>query len=60
MVLSTCVKRSRAAPVERWTLADVRLEGFRIQARSVYPNQPWQNIHREMLSAVAAYTTRWN
>ena len=33
---------------------DVRLEGFRIQARTVDLNQRWQDIHREMLGTVAA------
>ena len=40
--------------VESRLRADVRLEGFRIQARSVNLNQPWQDMHCEMLRAVAA------
>ena len=34
--------------------ADIQLEGFRIQARTVDLNQRWQDIHGEMLSTVAA------
>lgn len=33
--------------------ADISLEGFRIQARTVDLNQDWRDIRREMLSAVA-------
>ena len=40
--------------VETPLRADVWLEGFRIQARTVDLNQRWQDLHREMLSAVAA------
>ena len=34
--------------------ADVRLEGFRIQARTVNLDQPWRLIHEEMLETVGA------
>ena len=33
---------------------DVRLENFRIQARTVNLNQPWPDIHQEMLATVYA------
>ena len=32
--------------------ADIRLEGFRIQARTVNLNQDWRAIHEEMLSTI--------
>ena len=31
---------------------DIRLEGFRIQARTVNLNQDWQGIHSEMLDTI--------
>lgn len=34
--------------------ADIRLEGFRIQARTVNLDQDWRLIHEEMLGAVGA------
>ena len=34
--------------------ADIRLEGFRIQARSVDLNQDWRDIHSEMLATIDA------
>ena len=33
--------------------ADTRLEGFRIQARTVNLNRDWRAIHREMLATIA-------
>ena len=35
--------------------ADLHLEGFRIQARTVDLNQEWQGIHREMLETVGLF-----
>ena len=32
--------------------ADVRLEGFRIQARTVNLGRDWRHIHREMLETI--------
>ncbi len=32
--------------------ADIRLEGFRIQARTVNLDRDWRHIHREMLEAI--------
>ena len=40
--------------VEGRLRADIWLEGFRIQARTVDLNQHWRDIHREMLGAIAA------
>ena len=35
--------------------ADVRLEGFRIQARTVNLNRDWWHIHREMLETIGPF-----
>lgn len=32
--------------------ADIRLEGFRIQARTIDLNQPWQRIHEDLLEVL--------
>ncbi len=32
---------------------DVRLEGFRIQARGIDLGQPWKQIHEDMLEVIA-------
>ena len=32
--------------------ADIRLEGFRIQARTVDLNRDWRDIHGEMLATI--------
>ena len=38
---------------------DIRLEGFRIQARTVNLNQDWRLIHKEMLSTIGIDQSGW-
>ena len=33
--------------------ADIRLEGFRIQARTIDLGQDWRTIHRDMLNVIS-------
>ena len=44
--------------VRRKFRADISLEGFRIQARTVDLNQQWQSLHQEMLETVGLPSSR--